>query len=146
MAITEHLMQVLRTRLEPGETVIVAINACRLCDVRLEGVVHPGIVLAHFTDKVIRGGSWVPGIWALTERNLIYISNPLMAVSQARAFDRKIPIANIIKVERHDRVFRQVYDIAYHGGALYMLALKREADKLVPTIEAAIHQRPISGA
>jgi hypothetical protein len=137
MANPDRVLQILNTRLDPGETVLVVAKASRLCDVRLEGLVHPGIVGAHFLDKAIRGRSWVPGIWALTARNLVYISNPLQAKSQARSLDRKIPISEILKVERHERVFRQVYDIAYRGGALYMLALKREADKLIPSIEAA---------
>jgi hypothetical protein len=138
MTSRNKLMEIVAAYVSPDEKVVALMNGNRLCDVRLEGLVHLGIVGAHFVDKAFRGGSWVPGMWAVTNKSLIYVSNPMQAKGQARGLDVKIPLSSILWVQEHGRLLRRLYDMMHRGGVLRILAFRSEADKVIPLLRAAV--------
>jgi hypothetical protein len=130
---------ILKSHLVSGEEIRIGQPGSRLCrDFRLSGTVHLSRSLGHSLGHALRGGTWVPGIWALTDRGLRYVSKrSWFGWHGGQQFDVNIPLTAIVDLER-ERVLRGLrYKIIYVGGSTRMRVWGPNADRFIGSLKIA---------
>ncbi len=130
---------ILTARLAAGEQIRVVVGGSRLCpDFRLSGPVAVSAMIGHSIGHAARGGTWVPGIWAVSDRSLHYVSKrSWFGWHGGQAFDVTIPLRSIIGIEQQKGMRRVRYKIFYPGGTTKLSVATAEAEKIVPLLKAA---------
>jgi hypothetical protein len=129
-------LNILTESLTPAEEGRVIIEGARLCpEFRMSGPVFAPVLIGHAITHAALGGTWVPGIWAVTNLNLRYVSRrSWFGWHGGQAFDIKVPLHFLIDLGLHKAVAwgtplgRGVRcKISYQGGAFSMWARQGES-------------------
>jgi hypothetical protein len=131
---------ILNTRLAADEQLCVIIRGSRLCaDFRLSGTVHVSQALGHSIKHAVLGGTWVPGLWAASNRSLHYVSKrSWFGWHGGQAFDVTLPLLSIVDIEPQKTMRGVGYKFFYSGGAVRFWATTSEGDKLVSLLKSAL--------
>lgn len=137
---------ILQRRLAPNEQIRSVIDGARLCaDFRMSGPVLAPILLGHSVVHAARGGTWVPGIWAISDINLHYISRRRWFGWQGvvQAFDVAIPLPTILDTQPfRGWVVGTCFKIIHESGTLRVQARSRDADNFIPLLMLVQRQVP----